>query len=177
MATAKKRKGKQSTSLNPDDVLLRPVTKDDTEFLFRVYAGTRDDEMAATGWGEEEKEKFLRSQFEAQQKHYKFYYAKARFDIVLFHNQPVGNLYIDRGEKEILGVDIAILPEYRSKGIGGLLVRDLQAEAEQKGVIFRIQVLKHNIKAQKLYERMGFFYDGESGLHFQMRWGGETESE
>lgn len=176
MATAKKRKGKQSKSLNPEEVSLRPITKDDKEFLYKVYAGTRDEEMAMIGWTEEEKEKFLRSQFESQQNHYKFYYAKARFDIILYRNQPVGYMYVDRGAKEILGVDIAVLPEYRSKGIGGLLIRDLLMEAEEKGVPFNIQVLKQNTKALKLYERMGFVYTGDTGLHFQMKWDGEKES-
>lgn len=177
MASAKKRKGKQSKSFEPDEVSLRAVTKADTEFLFRVYTGTRDEEMQATGWSEEEKEKFLRNQFDAQQKHYKFYYSKARFDIILFRNQPIGNMYVDRGSKEMLGVDISILPEYRSKGIGGFLIRELLVEAERKGVPFNIQVLKNNSKALKLYERMGFVYDGESGIHFKMRWNGENESE
>lgn len=168
MSSAKKQK--QSKPLNKKDVSLRPVTKDDTEFLFGVYAHTRDEEMAIIQWSDSEKEKFLRSQFEAQQKHFRFYYPKASFDVVLLHDKQVGYMYVDRGEKWILGIDIAMLPEYRSVGIGSLLISELLNEAKQKGIPFNIQVLKHNAAALRLYERLGFSYTGEEGLHFQMKW-------
>lgn len=129
--------------------------------------------MVLTKWSDSEKEKFLRSQFEAQQKHFRFYYPKANYDIVLLHNQPVGYMYVDRGPKWLLGVDIAMLPEHRSTGIGSLLIRDLLSEAEKKGVPFEIQVLKHNTAALRLYERLGFSYTGEEGIHFQMEWQGK----
>lgn len=171
----KKQKQKKSKSLNSKDVSLKPITTADTEFVFRVYASTREEEMALTDWSDSEIEKFLRSQFLAQQNHFKFYYPKARYDIVLLHNEPVGYMYVDRGPKWILGIDVAMLPQYRNKGVGSILIRDLLSEAEQKGVPFEIQVLKHNTAALRLYERLGFSYTGEEGLHFQMTWQGKNK--
>lgn len=173
MASAKKTKRKQSKSTDPDEVTLREITKDDTEFLFGVYASTRAEEMAMTQWDEAEKVKFLRSQFDAQQKHFRFFYPKANYDIILFKNQPAGYMYVDRGPKSLLGVDIALLPQYRNTGIGSLLINNLLDEADKKGVPFNIQVLKYNTAALRLYERLGFSYTGEEGMHVKMKWNKE----
>src|SRR4051812_8492249 len=51
---------------------LRPETEDDTPFLFRVYASTREQELAqAVGWSAEQKLAFLTQQFQAQRQHYR----------------------------------------------------------------------------------------------------------
>ena len=44
---------------------LLPVAEDDREFLYRVYASTRADELAAVPWDRAQKEAFLRAQFDA----------------------------------------------------------------------------------------------------------------
>ncbi len=41
----------------------RPITDEDMEFLYRLYASTRLAEMAVTGWSESQVEEFLRMQF------------------------------------------------------------------------------------------------------------------
>jgi hypothetical protein len=48
------------------DLTLRPIQKDDEEFLGRVYASTRTEELAPLAWSEDEKAAFLRSQSAAQ---------------------------------------------------------------------------------------------------------------
>ena len=45
---------------------LRPIAPDDEELLFRVYASTRAEELAAVAWTDEQKAAFLRMQFAAQ---------------------------------------------------------------------------------------------------------------
>ncbi|MBL8252187.1 MAG: GNAT family N-acetyltransferase, partial [Candidatus Competibacter sp.] len=49
---------------------LRPIAFEDCDFLFRVYASTRAEELALTGWDETQKQAFLAQQFEAQHHHY-----------------------------------------------------------------------------------------------------------
>jgi hypothetical protein len=45
---------------------LRRVDDQDVEFLFRVYASTRTEELAPVPWTDEQKQAFLRQQFDAQ---------------------------------------------------------------------------------------------------------------
>ena len=68
----------------------RPITLEDREFLFRLYASTRADEMALVDWSEEQKESFLRFQFDAQHKYYQEQFPRAAFDLILLDGEPIG---------------------------------------------------------------------------------------
>ena len=52
-------------------IRLVPVCEADRDFLRRVYASTRQDEMVSTGWSQPEIDAFLAMQFEAQDQHYR----------------------------------------------------------------------------------------------------------
>ncbi|MBL8254137.1 MAG: GNAT family N-acetyltransferase, partial [Candidatus Competibacter sp.] len=108
---------------------LRAIQPEDRDFLFRVYASTRAEELALTGWDETQKQAFLAQQFEAQHHHYQTHYQGARFDLILLDGEPVGRLYVARWREEIRIMDIALLPDHRNCGIGGGLLRDLLEEA------------------------------------------------
>ena len=51
-------------------VALRPECAGDEAFLFTVYAGTREDEMALTGWDATTRNRFLEFQFRAMRQGY-----------------------------------------------------------------------------------------------------------
>ena len=128
---------------------------DDREFLHAVYASTRTEELAQVPWPPEQKAAFLRSQFEAQDAHYKTYYSNASFQIVEVDGERAGRLYVSRGSEEIRIVDIALLPEFRGKGVGGRLLAPLIEEARARQVPLRIHVEIFN-PAKLWYERLGF---------------------
>jgi ribosomal protein S18 acetylase RimI-like enzyme len=114
-------------------VTLRPVEPNDEPFLYRVYAGTRQEELAQVPWTEAQKEAFLRMQFDAQARYYREHYAGAEFSIILSGDLPVGRLYVARWPDEIRIVDIALLPECRNAGIGASLLKNLISESERTG--------------------------------------------
>ena len=148
-------------------VTLRPVCADEEPFLYRVFASTRAEEMALTGWTAVEKEAFLRTQFRAQQKHYQAEFPGAEHNIILLDDRAIGRLFIFRNPREIHLVDISLLPEYRSSGIGTSLIKGLLAEARKAGKPVRLYVFKFN-RALRLYQRLGFKKIGETATHFQM---------
>ena len=76
------------------------------DFLRRVYASTRTEEMAMVPWSEEQKAAFCRMQFEAQHAHYHTHYPNAAYDILQQGGREIGRLYVDRSETEILVMDI-----------------------------------------------------------------------
>ena len=55
----------------------RPATEADVPFLFRVYASTRIEELAATPWSDEQRAQFLSMQVYAQHTDYRRNYAGA----------------------------------------------------------------------------------------------------
>ena len=90
-----------------------------------------------------------------QQQTYVAQFPKADHDIILLDGCAVGRVLVERTENEIRGVDIALLPQHRSAGIGSLVIKNLMAEAEKAGKPFRIQVVKSN-RAARLYDSSAF---------------------
>lgn len=148
----------------------RPVTPADEPFLFELYASTRRDELAAWGWDAAQQEAFLRLQYLAQSRGYAAEFPDADHRIICEGDQPVGRILVHRTEQAIALVDMALLPDFRGAGIGTALIGALQAEAEASGRPLRLQVLRSNAAARRLYERLGFRITGEAGLHLAMEW-------
>ncbi len=148
---------------------LRPVGEQDQAFLLRVYASTRADEIAQTGWSEAQAEAFVRMQFVAQQQHYRSHDADADFDIIEVDGAPAGRLYVARRPERIHVIDIAILPPWRRRGHGTALLRQLLAEGERAALPVSIYVEIHN-PAQQLYARLGFKEVSSAGLYRLMEW-------
>jgi ribosomal protein S18 acetylase RimI-like enzyme len=148
----------------------RPITPDDLPVLLRVYGSTREEEMAmVVDWTPEQKDAFVRSQFEAQHGWYQDHYQGARFDVILVDGVPAGRLYVHRRESEIRLVDITLLPDFRGGGTGSALLRDLLAEGEAAGKRVTIHVEVFN-PAMRLYERLGFLPVEERGPYRLMEW-------
>ena len=139
----------------PASFTLRPATAADRPFLERVYAEARADELAVTGWSADAKLAFCRSQFAAQDAHYRAHYPGCAFLVIERAGRPVGRLYRARLDGEIRVVDIALLAAERGQGLGGRIMADILAEAAAAGLAVRIHVERTN-PARRLYERLGF---------------------
>jgi len=154
-------------------VSLRPITPEDTSFLARVYASSRAEELAVTGWSDEQKEIFCRRQFDAQSVYYTATYPEASFQIIERDGEPIGRLYIARWEKQIRIVDITLLPEFRRSGLGTKLLRELQEDAGAAGKSLTIHVERFN-PALALYQRLGFREIEDKGVYLLMKWESDT---
>ncbi len=148
-------------------VSLRPVSADDEAFLQAVYATTRAEEMKHVPWNEAQQAAFLQMQFKAQKHHYETRCPDARHDIILFDSQSVGRLYVDRREHEIHVLDIALLPEYRGRGIGSSLIKALMEEASAAGKSLTIYVESFN-PSQTLFARLGFHEIESDGINIKL---------
>jgi ribosomal protein S18 acetylase RimI-like enzyme len=147
----------------------RPLTPGDLPFIARVYASTRAEEVAIAPWSDAEKAAFLASQFEAQHAHYQRYYPNADWLVIASRGEDIGRLYIERWPSQHRIIDIAFLPEYRRKGLGNALLRDLLDEAAAAGKAVTIHVEKFN-PAMRLYRRLGFVTEEDKGVYDLMRW-------
>lgn len=158
--------------MNPElasTITLRPVGPGDQDFLVKVYASTRAEEMAMVPWTDEQRQAFVRSQFSAQQHHYARNYPSSNHDVILLNGREVGRLYVARLEKEIRIVDLTLLPDERNKGIGSYLLNQLLGEAQQKGKRTSIYVEEFN-PSLNLFKRLGFNEHEKHGFHLLMEW-------
>lgn len=148
---------------------LRPVTAGDDGFLRALYAATREQEIAATGWDATLAERFLRMQFDAQHGFYHQQHPNAQFDVVVFDGEAVGRLYVARSAECLLVLDIALLPAWRGRGLGSCLLQDLQEQARRGGKRVTLHVDLEN-RALAWYRRLGFQEKGVAGFHRFMEW-------
>ena len=129
-------------------VSLRAVAPEDEEFLLRVYAGTREDELARVPWSEEQKDAFVRQQSAAQRREYDAHYPAAEYDVILLDGRPAGRVWVGRDDAEIHLLDIALLREAQNCGVGT------------------------NTDAMRFYGRLGFVAFEEVGPYLHMEWRG-----
>jgi ribosomal protein S18 acetylase RimI-like enzyme len=147
----------------------RQMTGADLPFLARLYASTRAAELATAPWTDEQKTAFLDMQFQAQHAHYQQYYPEADWLVIMCAGEDIGRLYIERWPSQHCIIDIAFSPEYRGKGLGAALLRDLLDEAATAGKDVSIHVEKFN-PAMRLYRRLGFRTEQDKGVYDLMRW-------
>jgi ribosomal protein S18 acetylase RimI-like enzyme len=146
---------------------LRPVIDADRAFLVELYGSTREEELAQVEWQPGAKRAFVEQQFTAQDAHYRANYPGATLDVIEVDGEPAGRLYVHRGPSDIRIMDIAMAPEFRGRGIGTSLLRELMAEADESGRKLSIHVEMNN-PARSLYDRLGFRPAGEHGVYVLM---------
>lgn len=143
-------------------VSLRNARTDEERFLESVFFSTRQALLEALP--PQHREAMLRMQYEAQLHQYKAMYPEARHQIILSGMLPAGYLlYADDAVGHI--VDVALLPQYRSRGIGSTVIRSLQS----KGKPIRLTVATDN-PAVRLYQRLGFIETGRDSMNIRMEW-------
>lgn len=158
----------ETTSERPG-LAVRAAGPDDGEFLVRVYASTRQAELAMTNWDAAQCDAFIRMQFTAQQHHYRTHYPEGVHQIILLDGQPVGRLYWANLAEKLHLLDITVLPEYRDRGVGTALLKRLLAEAAGAGKPATIYVESFN-PSQRLFARLGFRCINVDGFQHLLEW-------
>lgn len=150
------------------DLDLRPVGTQDTDFLRELYASTRWDELAPTGWTDDSKRAFLTQQWGAQRQYYGQHYAQADH-LVIVHGEGgrIGRLFIDACG-DIRLVDISLSPAWRGRGLGTVLMETLcqQADQWQRPIIAHVETFN---PARRLYERLGFVVEDDNQIYLRLR--------
>lgn len=139
-------------------ISLQPATADNETYLYNLHRATmRDFVDQVWGWDETVQQEFFRAHI-----------ASGNHFLILKANEPVGTVqYRDEADHFFIG-NVEIDPDRQGTGIGSAVIQQLfeQAHAENKPV--RLQVLKINTSACRLYQRLGFDFDGESETHIRM---------
>jgi GNAT superfamily N-acetyltransferase len=150
----------------PAAVAFRPVVAGDADFLGELYASTRWEEIAATGWPDAQKRAFLAQQFGFQTADWARGFPHAARQLILVEGAPAGRLYVNRSaaDRALNVIDIALLPAWRGRGIGTRIFHGLVAEAEALGWKISLHVEPQN-PARRLYARLGFAPVRDTGVY------------
>jgi ribosomal protein S18 acetylase RimI-like enzyme len=152
----------------PEGVTLRPIADGDMPFLGQLYAATRADEIAASGWTLPLQQRFLAEQFHLQHRYYQRHHAGAEFLLVLRGGSSIGRLYWRDDTAEASLIDISLLHAERGRGLGTSLLQARLARADERGQAVGLCVEPHN-PALRLYHRLGFAVMDDNGIYLKMR--------
>jgi ribosomal protein S18 acetylase RimI-like enzyme len=148
---------------------LRPESDADIAFLRLLYASTRAAELELTNWSDAQKLAFTDNQFDFQRRHYRTYYPATEWGVLADNGVPMGRLYLERRATTLLVIDIALLPQWRGRGLGTALMEWVCAQAHVAGKSVTAAVEKNN-RAQTLYRRLGFREIADLGVYWDMEW-------
>lgn len=140
-------------------ISLQPATADDETYLYNLHRATmRDLVEQVWGWDEPMQQEFFREHI-----------AAGNHFLIQLKDENVGTVqYHDEADHLFIG-NIEIDPDRQGEGIGTVVMQQLIKRAHTENKPVRLQVLKINTSACRLYQRLGFDFDGESETHFHMK--------
>lgn len=96
------------------------------------------------------------SQWEAQRLHYEAHFPRSDHRLIRLDGEPIGRIWVDDSDDETFVLDMALLPEHRSRGIATLLLGELMRAAEPLSKTVKLSVSVLNPRPISLLERLGF---------------------
>jgi ribosomal protein S18 acetylase RimI-like enzyme len=143
--------------VTPHGVLrTRPEAEGDAEFLFTLYESVKGPEMASMPVDDHTKRQLLSMQFQAMTRGYRAAFPAARYDVILLDETCIGRLIINVEPGRAHVVYIALLAEWRNRGIGVALMTSVLAEPRRLGVVFGASVARDNTASLRLWNKLGF---------------------
>src|SRR6266508_3833620 len=135
---------------------LRKAGEADFQFLYELHEATMRDYVEAT-WGWDD-------QF--QLTHFRQNFLPEQLSIVVVDGVDSGVIAVESRPADVFLGAIKLHPRIQRRGIGAALVRRVVAEAEARHVPVRLNVLKVDVGARRLYQRLGFVVVGETETHY-----------
>ena len=134
---------------------LRAAREADEAFLFAVFCTSWEEEVAVMPDPRLVRH-FLRIQYTAQDARFAQRFPGHERYVVTDDGKDIGRVYLHRTPSMLHAVEMTLLPEFRSLGVGTRLVGDLFAEARDHQQSVSIRVPRRNQRASSLYAALGF---------------------
>jgi ribosomal protein S18 acetylase RimI-like enzyme len=143
----------------------RQATDSDYDFLFALHRATMREYIEPIwGWHEEWQEEYFRKKFDPLKRH-----------IIIVDGEDAGVLVVEERPNEIYIGLIELLPEFQGCGVGTSILNDLKNKAARQKARLSLHVLNTNLKARRLYERLGFRTIYEESSRILMTYAPEPE--
>ena len=137
---------------------MRGAVEEDIDILFQIHKDAYLEIVDKIwGWDDEMQSKMFRNSIVLE-----------NVQVIMVGDRPVGYVSVDHREDLVFIQSIAIISEYRSKGIGGRVIQDIIASANTSGIPVHLQVMKIN-EARELYKRMGFRLYEDTETHYKLK--------
>jgi ribosomal protein S18 acetylase RimI-like enzyme len=154
---------------------LRPARTDDQEFLYRLFYSVYSEKLQLVPLSAEEKKALVELMYQGFICHYNSLAPASDDRLVLLDNESIGRMILLQTREEIRLADLAILPQYRRRGIGSALIGQLQTESTMSKRPVRLQVARFD-HALRLYQRLGFYKTDAIGPYLHLEWSSKRAS-
>jgi ribosomal protein S18 acetylase RimI-like enzyme len=148
----------------------RPERGSDAAFCYALFCQSRGPGEDFAFIDPSLRDQLLRQQFAGQSATYHAQYPDARFEILEQGGVPIGRIVTERAADALTIVDIALLPDWRGRGIGTQVLAAIRDEAQASGLPVRLSVFLTNTAALRLYERLGFAPVAASEIDMVLEW-------
>lgn len=140
---------------------LRPARNADYAWSWELKRLTMRPYVEATWgvWDDVAQEDFFRQNFRSDV-----------VQIIEVDGRDAGLLHVEKEPAELFLANVQIHPAYQNRGLGTAVIKTVMESARALRISVRLQVLKANRGALRVYERLGFVTFKETPTHFIMRW-------
>ena len=128
----------------------------DQPFLFTLFKSVKGPEFALMPVGEPMRRQLLNMQYHAMITGYRAAFPAARFEVIVLNDEPIGRLITDRNPDWLHVVYIALLPEWRNRGIGTAVMTAVLDDPRSRGLRCEATLAVDNLPSLRLWSRLGF---------------------
>lgn len=138
---------------------LKTATEEDLPSLYEIHRAAMFDHVNTVwGWDEDD-----------QARRFRDYFDNAHLLVITVDSRDVGFLDLVENDDDLYVSNIELAPAYQGQGIGTAIMEDVIAQARRDSLPVRLQVLKINQGARRLYQRLGFVTCDETPTHYLMQ--------
>jgi ribosomal protein S18 acetylase RimI-like enzyme len=148
----------------------RPETAGDMPFLAALHASVKAAEFATLPTGEPIRQQLLDMQFRAMTMSYRAAFPNGRFEVITLDDVPIGQLITDSSPDRFHIVYIALLPEWRQRRIGTLLMTRILEVPRSRGTRCEATVVLDNVASQRLWSRLGLTERAQDSVNLILEW-------
>ena len=140
------------------DFKIRNASQDDYEAAYIIKKDALQSYVEKTwGWNEEFQRNYHEKHFEP-----------INLKIIEVKNEPIGSLKFIKEKDHIFLSELFIMQAYQSKKIGSRIINDYIYNAYTEKKTVKLQVLRINKRAVKLYKKLCFEIYEEDNVYFKM---------
>jgi ribosomal protein S18 acetylase RimI-like enzyme len=149
------------------NITLRATADSDLELIRKLFYENKAIELNTEMWPQKIRDQILEMQFNAHEAKYSVSTKNKEDSILLYNNEQVGRIIIERTDSVINLSDIMIFPHFQGMGIGSYVIQKFINESVKSGCIFTLTVSKIN-RAHGLYSKLGFTISEQTDTDFKM---------
>jgi RimJ/RimL family protein N-acetyltransferase len=151
-------------------VRLRPEVSADAAFLCALHDSVKGMELGSLPVGDPVRRQLLDMQYRAMTESYHAAFPDGRFDLIALNGEPIGRLISDLNRGLLRIVYIALLPEWRSRGICTALMRSVLDSPNSSVTLCEATVALDNPASLRLWSRLGFVERTRSETDLVLEW-------